>query len=61
MTTIVGWDNPSSYSISGSQVDYANCWSEKQKQELVLGSDWDPESIHIGGMPSYDGYIRKDC
>ncbi len=60
MTTIVGWDNPSSYSISGSQVDYANCWSEKQKQELVLGSDWDPESIHIGGMPSYDGYIRKD-
>ena len=60
MTTIVGWDNPSSYSIPGSQVDYANCWSEKQKQELVLGSDWDPESVHIGGMPSYDGYIRKD-
>jgi hypothetical protein len=60
MTTIVGWDNPSSYSIPGAQVDYANCWSEEQKRELVLGSDWDPKSIHIGGVPSYDGYIHKE-
>ena len=56
---IVGWDNPSSYSIPGSRVDYVTCWSEIQKEELVLGSDWGPEQVHVGGIPSYDGYFRK--
>ena len=56
---IVGWDNSSSYSIPGSKVDYMTCWSEKQKEELVLGSDWDPARVNIGGIPSYDGYFRK--
>jgi CDP-glycerol glycerophosphotransferase (TagB/SpsB family) len=40
-------------------VDYISCWSEIQKQELVLGSDWAPERVNIGGIPSYDGYFRK--
>ena len=56
---VVGWDNPSSYSIPGAKVDWINCWSDIQKEELVLGSDWDPDSVHIGGIPSYDGYFRK--
>ncbi len=56
---IVGWDNPSSYSIPGSRVDYVTCWSDLQKEELVLGSDWRPEQVHVGGIPSYDGYFRK--
>lgn len=56
---IVGWDNPSSYRLPGAKVDYINCWSEIQKQELVLGSDWAPERVHVGGIPSYDGYFRK--
>jgi len=56
---IVGWDNPSSYSIPGSRVDYVTCWSEIQKEELILGSDWRPEQVHVGGIPSYDGYFRK--
>ncbi len=30
-----------------------------QKDELVYGSDWDAERVHIGGIPSYDGYFRK--
>ena len=55
----MGWDNPSSYCLPGSQVDYISCWSEIQKQELVLGSDWAPERVNIGGIPSYDGYFRK--
>jgi hypothetical protein len=59
MTAIVGWDNPSSYSIPGAPVDYATCWSELQKEELALGSDWAAERVHIGGIPSYDGYFRK--
>ena len=59
MAAIVGWDNPSSYSIPGAPVDYATCWSELQKDELVYGSDWDLERVHIGGIPSYDGYFRK--
>jgi CDP-glycerol glycerophosphotransferase (TagB/SpsB family) len=59
MTAIVGWDNSSSYNISGANVQWATCWSELQKQELVLGSDWDPDHVHIGGIPSYDGYFRK--
>ncbi len=55
---IVGWDNPSSYNIPGARMDHATCWSQIQKQELVLGSDWEPGQIHIGGIPSYDGYFN---
>jgi hypothetical protein len=56
---IVGWDNPSSYRLPGAPVQFINCWSEVQKRELVLGSDWHPQQVHIGGIPSYDGYFRK--
>ena len=56
---IVGWDNPSSYSISGAPVNWVTCWSEIQKQELVDGEDWDSASVHVGGIPSYDGYFRR--
>ncbi|HEX6269750.1 MAG TPA: CDP-glycerol glycerophosphotransferase family protein [Anaerolineales bacterium] len=59
MVAIVGWDNPSSYVIPGAPVDYATCWSQLQKDELVYGSDWDPEHVHIGGIPSYDGYFTN--
>jgi hypothetical protein len=59
MTVIVGWDNSSSYNISGADVQWATCWSELQKQELVRGSDWDPGRVYVGGIPSYDGYFRK--
>lgn len=58
-TVIVGWDNPSSYSVPGADVQWATCWSELQKEELVLGSDWNPERVHVGGIPSYDGYFRQ--
>jgi hypothetical protein len=57
---VVGWDNPSSYSLSGAPVDYITCWSEIQKEELVQGSDWNPARVHIGGIPSYDGYFRRE-
>ena len=56
----VGWDNPSSYSQSGAPVDYITCWSEIQKEELVLGSDWDPARVHISGVPAYDGYFKRE-
>ena len=59
MTVIVGWDNSSSYNISGADVQYSTCWSQLQKDELVYGSDWDPEHVNIGGIPSYDGYFHK--
>ena len=59
MTVIVGWDNSSSYNVSGAEVQWATCWSELQKEELVKGSDWNPEHVHVGGIPSYDGYFRK--
>jgi hypothetical protein len=59
MTVIVGWDNSSSYNISGAPVEWAACWSQLQKDELVNGSDWPPEKVHIGGIPSYDGYLRR--
>lgn len=57
-TVIVGWDNSSSYSLPGAPVDWATCWSEIQKDELVNGADWRSERVNIGGIPSYDGYIR---
>jgi CDP-glycerol glycerophosphotransferase (TagB/SpsB family) len=59
MTVIVGWDNSSSYNVSGADVQWATCWSQLQKDELVYGSDWNPERVNIGGIPSYDGYFRK--
>lgn len=59
MTVIVGWDNSSSYNVRGADVQYATCWSQLQKDELVYGSDWNPEKVNIGGIPSYDGYFRK--
>lgn len=59
MAAIVGWDNPSSYTIPGAPVDWATCWSDIQKDELVLGSDWQPDRINIGGIPSYDGYLKN--
>lgn len=58
-SVIVGWDNTSSYSLPGAPVDWVTCWSEIQKDELVEGSDWKPANVNIGGIPSYDGYIRK--
>lgn len=58
VAAIVGWDNPSSYAIPGAVVDWATCWSEAQRRELTLGSDWDPQRVNVGGMPSYDGYLR---
>ncbi|MGB2910236.1 MAG: hypothetical protein WBB55_06615 [Anaerolineales bacterium] len=57
---IVGWDNTSSYSLPGAPVDWITCWSEIQKEELVLGSDWLPRDINISGIPSYDGYFRHE-
>jgi hypothetical protein len=58
-SVIVGWDNTSSYSLPGAPVEWINCWSEIQKEELIQGSDWDPQRINIGGIPSYDGYFRE--
>lgn len=55
---ILGWDNSSSYNLPGADMDWATCWSEIQKEEMVLGSDWAPEQVSIGGIPSYDGYIE---
>jgi hypothetical protein len=56
---IVGWDNPSSYAIPGAVVDWVTCWSAAQRRELVLGSDWAEDRVHIGGIPSYDGYLKE--
>lgn len=56
---IVGWDNTSSYSLPGAPVNWISCWSQVQKQELILGADWNPERVNIGGIPSYDGYFRR--
>lgn len=57
---VVGWDNPSSYSLPGAPVDWITCWSARQVQELVEGDDWDASRVHVGGIPSYDGYFRKE-
>ena len=58
-SVIVGWDNSSSYSLPGADVDWITCWSELQKEELILGSDWEEERVHVGGIPSYDGYFNE--
>lgn len=56
---IAGWDNPSSYTQNGAPMDHITCWSEVQKEELVLGSDWDPRRVNISGVPAYDGYFLR--
>lgn len=57
---VLGWDNPSSYALPGANVEHISCWSEIQKEELIQGSDWKEERIHVGGIPSYDGYFRRE-
>jgi hypothetical protein len=57
---IISWDSSSSYGLPGAQVDWITCWSEIQKKELVLGADWDPRRVNVGGMPPYDYYVRKE-
>lgn len=57
---IISWDSSSSYGLPGAQVDWITCWSEIQKQELMLGADWDPKRVNVGGMPPYDGYVRQE-
>lgn len=57
---IISWDSSSSYGLSGAPVDWITCWSEVQKKELMGGADWPPERVHVGGMPPYDGYVRKE-
>ena len=57
---IVGWDNPSSYGIPAAPLDFVTCWSEIQKLELMDGSDWDAAKIFVGGIPSYDGYFKRE-
>ena len=59
VAAIAGWDNPSSYNLNGAPVEYITCWSEIQKEELVLGSDWDPQRVNISGIPSYDRYFLR--
>ncbi len=56
---IISWDSSSSYGLPGTPVDWITCWSEIQKQELIGGADWRPERVNVGGMPPYDGYVRK--
>jgi hypothetical protein len=57
---IISWDSSSSYGLPGASVDWVTCWSEIQKQELIGGGDWQPERVHVGGMPPYDYYVRKE-
>lgn len=56
---VIGWDNPSSYRLPGAPMQWATCWSEIQKQELVKGADWEPDRVNVGGIPTYDGYFSK--
>jgi len=56
---IVGWDNPSSYGLPAARVDYVTCWSQIQKDELTLGDDFPAQRVHVGGVPAYDGYFRR--
>jgi hypothetical protein len=57
---IISWDSSSSYGLPGAPVDWITCWSEVQKQELMLGADWPAGRVNIAGMPPYDGYVRKE-
>ena len=58
--SIISWDSSSSYGLPGSPVDWITCWSEIQKQELLLGADWVPERVNVAGMPPYDGYVHGE-
>jgi hypothetical protein len=57
---VQGWDNPSSHALPGAKIDWITCWSEPQVEELVDGSDWDRNWVHIGGIPSYDRYFSGE-
>jgi hypothetical protein len=48
---IISWDSSSSYGLPGAKVD---------KQELMGGADWSADTVNVGGMPPYDGYISNE-
>jgi hypothetical protein len=58
---IISWDSSSSYGLPGATIDSITCWSEIQKSELMGGADWPSERVNVGGMPPYDGYVRKEA
>lgn len=66
VSCIISWDSSSSYGLPGAQINGRSqphritCWSQIQKDELVGGADWPDEHVNIGGMPPYDGYVRKE-
>lgn len=60
VASIISWDSSSSYGLPGAKIDWITCWSQIQKDELMGGADWDDERVNIGGMPPYDGYVRKE-
>ncbi len=60
VASIISWDSSSSYGLPGAKIDWITCWSQIQKNELMGGADWADERVNIGGMPPYDGYIRKE-
>jgi hypothetical protein len=59
VAAIFSWDSTSSYGLPGAEVNWMTCWSDVQKSELIEGADWLPEKVNVGGMPPYDGYVRK--
>lgn len=59
VASIFSWDSSSSYGLPGADIDWITCWSEIQKGELIGGADWSPDRVNVGGMPPYDGYVRK--
>lgn len=60
VAAIISWDSSSSYGLPGADVGWITCWSEIQKQELVGGADWAGDQVNVGGMPPYDGYVRRE-
>lgn len=53
---VTGWDHPCSKGLPGARPDHIAAWSDIHRQELVLGSDFDPRVVDTPGPAHFDFY-----
>lgn len=58
VTTVLSWDNPTSWGLGGAEADHVVAWTEPMRRELGVYHDIPPERIAVCGVPHFDAYSR---
>ncbi len=60
VTTVLGWDNPTSKGYRGADPHRVIAWSERMSEQLERYHDLPPDRVVVGGVPHFDRYQRPD-